>query len=107
MATYEIKKSGDKFHFNLKAGNGQVILTGQRYADMNGCRNGVESVRVNSNSPAQFETNEAKDGSLYFILKATNGQIIGQSEMYTSKAACDNGIQSVMKNGPSAIVKEV
>lgn len=37
-----------------------------------------------------------------FNLKAGNGEIIGKSEMYSSKSACENGIQSVMKNAPEA-----
>lgn len=107
MATFEIKKSRANYHFNLKANNGQVILSSESYTTMVNCRNGIESVRVNSNSPAQFEMNQATDGSHYFVLKATNGQVIGKSEMYSSKHACENGIQSVMTNGPGAVVKEV
>ena len=34
-----------------------------------------------------------------FDLKATNGQVIATSEVYTSKAACINGINSVKANG--------
>jgi hypothetical protein len=40
---------------------------------------------------------ETKNGKPYFNLKATNGQIIGNSEMYESIASRDNGIESVKK----------
>lgn len=106
MATFEILKSGENFHFNLKANNGEVILSSESYTTIFNCRNGVESVRVNSNSPAQYEVKKASDGAHYFVLKATNGQVIGQSEMYQSLAACENGMKSVMNNAPSAVVKE-
>ena len=46
------------------------------------------------------------DGSPFFNLKATNGQVIGKSEMYSSKSACENGIESVKKNAPEAEVVE-
>ena len=46
------------------------------------------------------------DGSPFFNLKATNGQVIGKSEMYSSAAACENGIESVKKNAPEAEVIE-
>ncbi len=36
----------------------------------------------------------------YFVLKAGNGEIIGKSEIYSSKSACKNGIASVKKNAP-------
>lgn len=34
-----------KHRFNLKAANGQVILTSQGYDDKSGCHNGIESVQ--------------------------------------------------------------
>lgn len=69
-------------------------------------KNGIESVRKNSQVDARFDRLEAKNGKPYFNLKATNGQIIGNSEMYESVAARENGIASVAKNAPDADVKE-
>ena len=40
-----------------------------------------------------------------FDLKATNGQVIATSEVYTTEAACRNGIESVKKNAPIANVE--
>ncbi len=40
-----------------------------------------------------------------FDLKATNGQVIATSEVYTTEAACRNGIASVQKNAPTAAVE--
>ena len=40
-----------------------------------------------------------------FDLKATNGQVIATSEVYESKAACLNGVESVRKNAPAAGVE--
>jgi len=41
-----------------------------------------------------------------FDLEATNGQVIATSEVYTSDAACKNGIESVKKNAPKAGVED-
>ena len=49
-----------------------------------------------------FIIKQAKDGQFYFNLTATNGQVIASSEMYTTKAACENGIASVKTNAPNA-----
>ena len=101
------KRANGEFQFNLKATNGQVILTSEGYTTLAACKNGIESVKKNSQEDARFERKEAKDGSPFFILKATNGQVIGKSEMYSSKSACENGIESVKKNAQnSAIVAE-
>ncbi|MGD8697056.1 MAG: YegP family protein, partial [Gammaproteobacteria bacterium] len=46
------------------------------------------------------------DGRHYFVLKATNGQVVGQSQMYKTESGCANGIASVTKNAPDAAVVE-
>ena len=42
------------------------------------------------------------NSGIKFDLKATNGQVIATSEIYTSAAACRNGVESVRKNAPIA-----
>ncbi|ESU28356.1 hypothetical protein FLJC2902T_17070 [Flavobacterium limnosediminis JC2902] len=45
-----------------------------------------------------FLITKRANGEFLFVLKAGNGQVILTSEWYTTKAACDNGIESVRKN---------
>ena len=104
-AKYEIKKSDSgKFHFNLKAGNGEVILSSQMYADKSGAQNGIDSVKKNAADDGRFERKTSKSDQPYFVLKAGNGQIIGQSEMYSSNSAMENGIASVKRNADARVV---
>ena len=108
MGTFVIStRSNGEFQFRLKAGNGQEILASEGYTTKAACLNGVESVKKNSQEDARFDRLESKNGKFYFNLKATNGQIIGTSEMYESKASMENGIASVAKNAPEADVKEM
>lgn len=99
------RKNGE-FQFNLNAGNGQSILASEGYTTKTACLNGVESVKKNSQDDARFERLESSNGKPYFNLKATNGQIIGNSEMYESVAARENGIESVKKNAPDSDVDD-
>ena len=41
-------ENNQKYYFNLKAKNGQVILSSQGYADKSGAKNGIESVKTNA-----------------------------------------------------------
>ncbi|MFN2314137.1 MAG: YegP family protein [Bacteroidales bacterium] len=100
------KRKNGEFQFNLLAGNGQVILASEGYASKPSCMNGVKSVMKNAADVKRFESKVAKNGKLHFNLKATNGQVIGKSEMYDSAASCDNGITSVKKNAPGAIIDD-
>lgn len=108
MGKFEIKtRKNGEFQFDLKAGNGQVILTSEGYTTKSNCLNGVESVKKNSQDDSKFDRKTSTNGKPYFNLKATNGQIIGTSEMYESEASRDNGIESVKKNAPEAEVSDL
>ena len=108
MAKFEIKtdKRGE-YRFNLKAGNGQTILSSEGYKAISGCTNGIVSVKKHAPEDKYYERLTAKDGSPYFNLKASNGQVIGTSEMYSSNSAMENGIASVKTNAPIATIVEV
>ncbi len=53
----------------------------------------------------KFIIKKTKTG-IKFDLKATNGQIIATSEVYTSEASCKAGIASVAKNAAVAGVED-
>ena len=109
-------KNGE-FTFNLKAGNGEVILSSsETYTTIKACENGVNSIKKNALSPVEdqtrdeslshpkFELYQDKAGEFRFRLKAANGQIIGKSEGYKAKASAKKGIASIGKNAPEAPV---
>lgn len=107
MAKFEITiRKNNEFQFNLKASNGQVILSSEGYVAKASCMNGVLSVRNNAPKDERYERKESKNGKYFFNLKATNGQVIGTSEMYETAASRDNGIESVKKNAPDAEIDD-
>lgn len=53
----------------------------------------------------KFVIKETKTG-IKFDLKAGNGEVIATSEVYTTEAACKNGIQSVITNAAIAAVED-
>ena len=106
-AKYDLKKAkGGQFMFNLKAANGEVILTSETYTEKRHALGGIESVRHNAPIDAHYERKTDKKGEPYFDLKAANGQVIGRSEMYSSTSAMEKGIESVKKNGPGAVIDD-
>ena len=105
---YELKQMANgNFMFNLKAGNHQVILTSQGYKEKRSALAGIESCRKNGSNDARFDRKTAANGSPYFTLTATNGQVIGTSEMYSAPAAMENGVNSVKTNCVSDSVKDL
>ena len=61
MATgiFELKAAAnDKFHFTLKASNGQVIASSQMYKTKKGALNGIESIRAHAADATLKDTTE-------------------------------------------------
>ena len=105
---FEIKKSSnDQFFFNLKAGNGEIILTSQMYATKSGAEGGIQSARNNAPLDASYERKTSTSGQPYFALKGANSEAIGKSETYSSTTAMENGIESVKKNAKDAKVDDL
>lgn len=100
------RRSNGEFQFNLKANNGQTILASEGYTTKAACTNGIESVKTNSQEDSRFDKRESSNGKAYFNLRASNGQIIGSSEMYETNSARDNGIVSVKSNAPDAAIDD-
>ena len=122
MGKFVIKTNEKGSRFVLKAGNGEVIAVSQMYASLDGCVNGVASVKNNApeanvedqtvegfetKKHPKFEVYKDKAGEFRFRLKAKNGEIIATGESYKAKASCLKGIESIKKNAPEAPVVKV
>ncbi|MBI4914455.1 MAG: YegP family protein [Acidobacteria bacterium] len=107
-AKFELKKAKNgEFYFTLRAPNGQAILASERYKAKASAKNGIASVKRNAPDATRYLRKKAKNGKQYFVLTATNAQVIGKSEMYESMAAMENGIASVKRNAPGAQIEDV
>ncbi len=107
MGKFVIKTgSNGQYYFSLKADNGQKILSSEGYTTNAGCNNGIDAVKANAKDDSKYDRKTSTNGKYYFNLKATNGQIIGTSEMYENSSGIDNGIESVKSNAPGASVVE-
>ena len=121
MGKFVIRTVNSGVKFDLKAANGQTILTSEVYTTDAACRKGIDSVARNAAiakvenqteegyetlTNPKFEMYQDKAGEYRFRLKARNGEIIAISEGYNAKAGCLNGIESVQKNAPDAEVVE-
>ena len=107
MSGWYVLSTNEKgqYSFVLKAGNGETILRSETYNAKASAENGIASVQKNSTVDARYEKKTAANGKEYFNLKATNGQVIGTSQMYASARSRDAGIETVKANGPSITVK--
>ena len=101
---YQISKNEKgQVSFVLKAGNAETILRSEQYESKKSALNGIASVQKNGSVDARFDRKFASDGRPYFNLRAGNHQVIGTSQMYSSEAARDTGIESVKANSTANV----
>ena len=89
------------YYFNLKAANGEIVLQSQAYSSEAASMNATFAVLENGVLQGRYDVKKAKDGQYYFNLKAANGEIIGTSEMYSTKSNATRGLKAVMKLLPN------
>lgn len=104
---FEISKSSDgQFHFVLKAGNAETILSSELYKAKSSAENGIASVQTNCSLEERYERKTSVNGKAFFNLKAANSQVIGSSQMYATEPSRESGIASVKTNGTSKTIKD-
>lgn len=101
------KDKAGEFRFRLKAGNGEIILASEGYKQRASAENGIDSVRRNAPLDERYERKDSTSGKPMFNLKASNSQVIGTSELYSSASARDAGIESVKRNAPDATLVDL
>ena len=94
-ARVEVAESTAGFRFNVHAANGEVVLSSESYTTKAAAWNGAYAVQAAAADATAFTIKTATDGRFYFTLTADNGQIVGVSQMYTTKASAQAGISSV------------
>ncbi|HMP91556.1 MAG TPA: YegP family protein [Phnomibacter sp.] len=99
-------RSNGEYQFKLVAGNGQTILVSEGYNAKASCLSGIESVKKNAGDDNRYELLTSSNGKPYFNLKASNGQVIGTSQMYASEETRATGIAAVKEGAPDAEVVE-
>lgn len=97
----------NEYYYRLKAGNGEPILSGESYKSKQGCLNGIASVKKHAPDDNNYQRRDVSSSNFTFNLKASNGEIIGRSENYTTKAARENGIEAVKCDAPTAPIEDL
>lgn len=102
------KSSNDQFYFNLWSANEEIILKSETYTSKQNCKNGIESVKVNSSDDKNYEKKISENSKFYFVLKSSsNGQTIGLSNLFPNATDRDNCIKEVKRDAPIAETEDL
>lgn len=110
------KQPSDEYCFELRAANGESILTGMSFPAREGCENCIDAVKRDCLSPVEdktlpdspplacpkYEIYRNRNNCFCFRLLSANREIVALSQEYTGKPACLKGIDSVRANARDA-----
>jgi len=120
MGKFVIFSSENGLRFHLRSSNGETIATSEVYTNLPSCKNGIDSVRRNSEKAKlenlihlsdakttnpKFQVFRDRAGEYRFRLRARNGEVIASSQGYGTLDACLSGIESVRNNAPNAQIE--
>jgi uncharacterized protein YegP (UPF0339 family) len=84
-----------QYYFHLMAGNGENVLRSEGYTKSSSAQNGITSVLANGGDKRNFDVQQAMSGEWYFNLVAGNGEVVGTSQLYSTKSNADRGARTV------------
>ena len=93
--TFKSEKD-QKFYFHLQSDDEKVILRSKAYSSSDARDNGIESVIKNAVLSSNYEKHSSPEGH-YFDLKATNGEVIGNSPIFSSAKELETTIEDLLK----------
>ncbi|MDQ3110698.1 MAG: YegP family protein [Bacteroidota bacterium] len=89
------QKRKDRWKFELHDRDGKIILNSEGYVELNGCTNGIDSLRQHGTSKSNYHLSKSKTFH-GFSLFADNGQMIAKSKNYPDTAQRDIAINKLM-----------
>lgn len=95
----------EMFFFELRASNGEKLLTSEEYTTYNGALNGIETHKANI-ARGNFKITLSKKGDYIFKLLSGKNMLLCMGEHYATKARCESAIESTKRFAKTAIVDE-
>ena len=84
----------EMYFFELRASNGEKLLTSEEYTTYAGALNGIETHKANI-ARGNFRISLTKRGDYIYKLLNGNGQLLCLGEHYRTKQRCENAVESV------------
>ena len=95
----------EAYFFELRASNGEKLLSSEEYTSLNGALSGIETHK-NNILKGNFRVGHSKKGEYIFKLLSGKNTLLCTGENYATKTRCENAIESTKRFAETAIVDE-
>lgn len=105
MLTEGSNESEEVYFFELRASNGEKLLSSEEYTSYEGALKGIETHKSNI-ARNNFRITLSKKGFYIFKLLSGKNTLLCTGENYPSKARCESAIDSTKRFAESAVLDE-
>ncbi len=95
----------EMFFFELRASNGEKLLSSEEYTTYQGALRGIETHKSNI-LKGNFKITVSKKGDYIFKLLSGKNMLLCMGENYSTKAGCESAIESTMRFAETAVLDE-
>lgn len=95
----------EMYFFELRASNGEKLLSSEEYTSYAGALNGIETHKANI-ARGNFKIMLSKKGDYIFKLLSGKNMLLCMGEHYATRARCESAIESTKRFAKTAIVDE-
>ena len=98
-----LKNEDNTYYFELRASNGEKLLTSIDYTSLSGAKNGIKTHK-NNILRDNIVISQNKKKQYFFKLLNGSKQLLCTGETYPTKARCESAVDSVKRFAESAVV---
>ena len=98
-----LKNDSGMYYFELRASNGEKLLSSIDYTSVNGAKNGIKTHKTNIQKN-NIVISQSKNGSYFFRLLNGSKQLLCTGENYPSKSGCESAVDSVRRFAETAVI---
>jgi uncharacterized protein YegP (UPF0339 family) len=95
----------ETFFFELRASNGEKLLSSEEYTSYNGVLKGIETHKANIEK-GNFRITLSKKGDYIFKLLSGKNMLLCMGEKYPTRARCESAIESTKRFAATAVIDE-
>lgn len=103
---YEVYQAGDGVKYNLKASNGEILVSSEIYTTRDGVIKAIEAIKRNVET-GEIRVFADKHGNYKFKLTAGNHRVIAISAHYTTEKSAQRASESFKKFALTADIVDV
>ena len=99
-----ISQANGGYTFELRASNGETMLTGGHYTTLAGAKGGIETYKNNIRK-GNFRIVQTKMGDYIFQLLNASGKLLAYGADYNTRAGCESALESTRRFAATAPVE--